>query len=120
MDGPRFRSFIDEPVQVHFDEPPARAKSPPCPQGFTWRGEEHRVTAMLAEWHDFSRRGRMARNMSPAHAATAAGRGSLGVGRFYYRVRTGAGRVFDLYYDRAPKDADRRESGWFLYRELEE
>jgi hypothetical protein len=25
-----------------------------------------------------------------------------------------------LYYDRAPKDIDRRKGGWFLFRELEE
>ena len=60
----------------------------------------------------------MARNMRPAHAAVAAERGSLGVGRFYFRVDTG--QVFDLYYDRAIKDVDDRLGHWFLYRELSE
>jgi hypothetical protein len=75
------------------------------------------VVEKMAEWQDFSRRGRMARNMRPAHAEVAAGRGSLGVGRFYFRVRTTPGRVFDLYYDRAIKDVDDRLGHWFLYRE---
>jgi len=62
----------------------------------------------------------MARNMQPAHAAVAAERGSLGVGRFYFRVRVDTGQVFDLYYDRAIKDVDDRLGHWFLYRELSE
>jgi hypothetical protein len=60
----------------------------------------------------------MARNMQPQHAAVAEKRGSWGVGRDYYRVRTRKGRVFELYFDRAPKDVDRRKGAWFLYREL--
>jgi len=44
----------------------------------------------------------------------------LGVGRFYFRVRVDGGQIYDIYYDRAPKDADRRKGQWFLYRELRE
>jgi hypothetical protein len=73
---------------------------------------------MLAEWHDYGRRGRMSRNMVPGHAAAAARRGSWGVGQFYFRVCTDEGRVFDLYYDRAPKSVDERKGAWFLYREM--
>ncbi len=60
----------------------------------------------------------MAKNMRPEHARTAERRGSWGVGRDYYRVRTETGRLFDLYYDRAPKDARRRKGAWYLFREL--
>jgi hypothetical protein len=60
----------------------------------------------------------MAQNMQPAHAAAAERRGSWGVGRDYYRVRTAGGRLFDIYFDRAPKDAGHRKGAWFLYREL--
>ena len=74
----------------------------------------------LSEWVDFTRRGRMARNMAPVHAAVAAERGSLGVGRFYFRVRVETGQVFDLYYDRRINDVDDRLGHWFLYRELSE
>ncbi|MEK7785843.1 MAG: DUF6504 family protein [Chloroflexota bacterium] len=114
--------FIEEPIEVRFDEQPALEKKPPCPNGFTWRGENYRVLEMLAEWHDYKRRGRMARNTrrGPAHAARASIRGSWGVGRDYFRVRVEGGRLFELYYDREPKDADRRKGGWFLAREVDE
>ncbi len=110
--------FIGEEIEIHFDQEPARQKTPPCPDGFTWHGRPYRVVEKLSEWHDFTRRGRMARNMRPAHASVAAERGSLGVGRFYFRVRTDTGQIFDLYYDRAIKDVDDRLGHWFLYREI--
>ena len=94
-------------------------KKPGCPEGFTWRGKVYRVVEMLDEWSDFTRRGRMARNMQPAHTVVASSRGSLGVGRFYFRVRVDSGQVFDVYYDREIKDVNDRLGHWFLYRELE-
>jgi hypothetical protein len=110
--------FIGEEISVHFEKPPARQKTPPCPDGFTWQGHEFGVIDKISEWTDFTRRGRMARNMRPAHAAAAVERGSLGVGRFYFRVRTDTGQIFDLYYDREIKDVDDRLGHWFLYREM--
>ena len=110
--------FIGEAVEIQFDKPPVRQKTPSCPDGFTWQGNTYRIIEKISEWHDFTRRGRMARNMRPAHAELAARRGSLGVGRFYFRVRTETNRVFDIYYDRAIKDVDDRLGHWFLYREL--
>lgn len=110
--------FLDLPITVEFDVPLIREKSPTCPQRFIWNGETYPIDEMLAEWSDFTRRGKMARNMRPSHAAAAAGHGSLGVGRFFFRVRTQGGQIFDLYYDRAPKDAIRRKGEWCLYREL--
>ena len=75
----------------------------------------------------------MARNMRPAHAAVASSRGSLNVGRFYFRVRVRPAvelpdntsehlneQIFDIYYDRAMKNVDERKGQWLLYRELEE
>jgi hypothetical protein len=110
MTGLESAHFIGEQVEVAFDSLPAREKTPPCPSGFTWLGQEFHVVEMLAEWSDFTRRGRAARNMRPSHAS---------VGRFYFRVKVEGGRIFDLYYDRAPKDADDRKGAWFLYREME-
>lgn len=115
---PEESRFIGEEIEVHFDLPPAREKTPPCPDGFTWQGRAYRVAEKLAEWSDFSRRGRSARNMQPAHAAAASRRGSLGVGRFHFRVRVDTGQVFEIYYDREVKTADDRKGHWFLYREL--
>lgn len=110
--------FIGEEIEILFDKPPARQKTPPCPDGFTWQGRTYRVIEKISEWHDFTRRGRMARNMQPQHASAASKRGSLGVGRFYFRVRTDTGQVFDLYYDRHVNDVDDRLGHWFLYREM--
>lgn len=110
--------FFDNPIEVTFNTPPIRQKTPPCPDGFTWEGRAYRVAEKIAEWVDFSRKGRMARNMRPAHAKAAAEHGSLGVGRFYFRVRTDTEQVFDLYYDRQIKSVDDRLGHWFLYREL--
>jgi hypothetical protein len=110
--------FIEEPVEVIFDHPPMLEKKPGCPDGFYWRGSTYRIVEVLSEWHNYQRRGRMARNMRPEHAVTARMRGSWGVGQDYFRVITESGQLFDLYYDRAPKNVDHRKGGWFLFQEL--
>ena len=110
--------FIGEPIEVLFNEPPALEKKPGCPQAFIWRGETYSVQAILSEWRDYERRGRMSSNMRPEHAAIARQRGSWGVGTFYFRIKTNLGSVFDIYYDRAPKDASHRKGAWFIYQEL--
>lgn len=110
--------FIGAPVEVMYDRPPLVEKRPGQPDGFVWEGRVYRVVALLKEWHDYRRRGRFARNMTQAHAAVAESRGSWGVGRDYYRVRTETGEVFDLYYDRAPQGVERRKGGWFLFRQV--
>jgi hypothetical protein len=112
--------FFDQPIEPIFNDAPVRQKTPGCPDGFSWAGNIFRVVEKLSEWTDFNRRGRANRNMSPKHAQTAAGRGSLGVGRFYFRVKVDTGRIFDIYYDRLIQDADRRKGQWFVYREVEE
>jgi len=110
--------FIGEPIDVVFDTDPVLEKKPGCPNAFSWRGESFRIEGIISEWHDYRRRGRMARNMQPGHAATAERRGSWGVGEFYFRVRTEGERIFDIYYDRSARDVNRRKGDWFLFREL--
>ena len=110
--------FLDQPIEVIFDKPPVHEKTPHCPDGFVWEGQTYRVIEKLSEWSDFTRRGRAARNMRPSHAEVSSGRGSLNVGRFFFRVRADTGQVFDLYYDRAMKNIDERKGQWFVYREL--
>lgn len=110
--------FIGQEIEVSFDTPPTLEKKPGCPDRFTWQDTIFEISRLLDEWHDYRRRGRMAQNMRPAHLSVAEQRGSWGVGRDYYRVMTDNGRVFELYYDRAPKDADRRKGTWFLFQEL--
>ena len=89
MDAQPLR-FIDEPIVVDFVQPPVFEKRPPCPDGFVWREQAFRVVELLSEWRDYHRRGRMAANMRPEHAELASERGSWGVGRFFFRVRTEA------------------------------
>lgn len=109
--------FIDEAVEVIFRQPPALEKKPPCPDAFIWRGEHFEIAHLLAEWFDATRRGRMARNMRPSHAERAAVQGSWGNGRYTFRVETTGGRIFELYYDRASVDANRRKGSWVLLLE---
>jgi len=111
--------FYDHPIQPIFDTPPVREKTPDCPNGFIWDEKTYRVLEMLSAWSDFARRGKMANNMRPAHAAVASNRGSLNVGRFYFRVRVNTDQIFDIYYDRAMKSLDERKGQWFIYRELQ-
>ncbi len=110
--------FFDERIKVLFDTPPIHEKTPNCPNGFVWDDKTYRIIETLSEWNDFTRRGKYARNMRLAHGAVASTRGSLNVGRFYFRVKEENGQIFDLYYDRAMKNVDNRKGQWFLYREL--
>lgn len=107
--------FIGEPITVDYDEPQVREKNPTCPNRFTWRGECYVVSKVLEEWSDFSRRGKMSRNMRPAHLTRAAREGSWGVGRFYFTVAVHTGEIFEIYYDRAPEDVDNRKGNWFVF-----
>lgn len=111
--------FIGAAIQVQFDKEPIHKKRPGCPDRFVWDGQVFHIIEKIGEWHDYSRTGHMAHNMRPANMAKALRRGSWGVGRFYFRVLTDQGQIYDLYYDRAPKDASDRDGGWYLYREME-
>jgi hypothetical protein len=110
--------FIGANIEVLFDKEPTLAKTPDCPDRFIWEGNVYIVVESLAEWQDYGRSGDMSHNMRPANLAKANKRGSWGVGRFYFRVYTAAERIFELYYDRAPKDVDDRLGDWFLDREM--
>jgi hypothetical protein len=109
--------FIDEPIEVEHAGQPLLEKVPRCPARIRWQGQEFEIVELLAEWQNFIRRGRMARNMTPPHKTRAERVGSWGVGRFFFRVRTASGRVFEIYYDRAPTDAGDRKGRWVLYAE---
>jgi hypothetical protein len=110
--------FIDDEVEVEFDRPPALSKKPSAPDRFHWNCEEFHISEVVSTWFDYGRRGDMAKNMAPAHLEAATRRGSWGVGRFYFRVQTKEGRAFDLYYDRAPREAGDRTGMWVLWREV--
>ena len=110
--------FISESIEVMFDKLPLTEKKPGPPDGFLWHGVEYRISDVLSQWQDFERRGAMAHNMRPSSIKKALRRGSYGVGRFYFRVRTESGQIFELYYDRVVKSVDERKGEWILFREL--
>jgi hypothetical protein len=110
--------FIGAEVEVGFREEPLLEKKPSAPDYFQLGGETFVVKRLLQTWFEYGRSGRMSRNMRPANLRKAARRGSWGVGRFYFRVEVEDGRIFDLYYDRAPKDASDRKGSWTLWREM--
>ncbi|GAB1471408.1 hypothetical protein MASR2M66_22860 [Chloroflexota bacterium] len=111
--------FFDESIEVIFDTPPKLEKAPHCPNAFIWNKQTFRIIASLSEWADFSRSGKMTKNMRPAHAMAAAVRGSLNVGRYYFRVEVDTKQIFEIYFDRAIKNLDNRKGQWVIYRELE-
>lgn len=110
--------FIFEPITVRFEAEPVAQKKPSCPTNFYWRDKTFTIVELLSEWKDYRRRGEMLSNMSTDHAASAERRGSWGVGKFYFRVKTQDDRIFDIYFDRAPDSINDRKGKWFLYQEL--
>jgi hypothetical protein len=106
--------FIDEPIEVIFLEEQTYEKRPECPQGFIWREATYMIVEIVSERQDFTRRGRFANNMSTGHLRSAMRLGSWGVGRYEFCVRVENGRIFDIYFDRAPQGAGDRKGHWFL------
>ncbi|HAF61728.1 MAG TPA: hypothetical protein DCK95_05330 [Anaerolineaceae bacterium] len=108
--------FIGESIEVCYDHGIMKLKSPPCPDRFYWRSTQYTVTQLVQQWSDFSRKGRMKRNMSEAHRIKAERTGSWGVGRFFFRVKVNTGQDFTIYYDRSPQSAQKDRS-WMLFQE---
>jgi len=114
--------FIGRVIQVTHDQPPSLEKKPGPPDGFTWEEKTYRVVAVLKEWHDYRQRGKTAafytKERGSFRAKAAERRGSWGVGRDYYRVRTDTREVFELYYDRTPKGSKHQKGSWVLYCQI--
>lgn len=110
--------FYSEEIEVRFNREPLMKKKPGLPSGFTWRGQGYEIVELVKEWHDYRPRGKskaMYEKERGSHwVRSAKKRGSWGVGRDYYRVRTQTGEVFDIYYDRPPVKG--RGGSWVLYR----
>lgn len=109
--------YFGEIITVGFDKPSLFVKKPECPNTFFWREKPYRISELISEWHDFSRRGKYSRNMRDAHLERASIKGSLGVGRFYFQVRTDENRIFIIYYDRSTKNKNKTNGFWVLFQE---
>ncbi len=110
--------FIGVEISVDLTEGAGPEKKPPPPRSFRWHETDFEIVEVLAEWHRYGRPEIRTQGGRPPYAQRS-GRtqGSWGVGRAYFRVRTADDRLFDLYYDRAPKK-QQRSGSWFLWREL--
>lgn len=114
--------FIGALVEVIYDQAPPIEKRPGPPDGFVWAGRAYRVVALLREWHDYRLRGKSeafyTKERGSFRAKAMQRRGTWGVGRDYYRVRTDTGETFELYYDRAPKGPGQGKGAWFLLQQI--
>lgn len=115
--------FYSDEIEVRFERPPTMRKRPGLPASFTWRGRNYVIVQLLKEWHDYRKRGKARsfyeKERGSYRARRSQRRGTWGVGRDYYRVRTECGEVFDIYYDRSPK-AQERTGQWILSRRLKD
>lgn len=113
--------FYADEIEVRFAQEPVLEKRPGPPSAFTWRGREYVVVELLKEWHDYRKRGKTKtlyeKERGSYWVKSGQRRGSWGVGRDYYRVRTASGEIFDVYYDRAPKGRD-KIGQWILSRRM--
>ena len=110
--------FIGREINVTLPSGFSLEKKPPPPRAFRWKCVVHKVTEMLATWHRYGKpETRTQGGRPPYFVRSGRTQGSWGQGRVYFRVRTEEGRLFDIYYDRAPK-GQRRVGAWFLWREL--
>jgi hypothetical protein len=112
-------TFISAEIEAIFAEEPVILKRAGPPDAFVWDGERFEVSELLAEWHDYDKERREVGETRRSQTQINRQRGSWGLGRDYYRVRTADGRVFELYYNRRPKSRTVIGS-WVLYRELDE
>jgi len=119
--------FIGEEIEPIFDEAPALEKKTGVPDGFRWRGRDHRVKRVIREWHEYGLArpgGGWDAGRPPFGQRNVMDRGSWGRGKDFYRVLLEDGRLVDIYYDRRPKagtdKAKARKGRWVLFRDLGE
>ena len=115
--------FYADEIEVRFDQKPTLEKRPGLPTAFSWQGREYVIVELLKEWHDYRKRGKSKASYEKERGSywveKSQREGSWGMGRDYYRVRTGDGEIFDIYYDRSPK-GQKRKGQWVLSRKLTE
>ena len=90
--------FISEQIRVMTD---GEIKQPVA---FFWKGKEYRVVEVMLSWFDWG---------FPPGATQRDWRTRRH--RNYYRVRTDANEVFEIYMDRATPSGD---AAWYLFQRL--
>lgn len=108
--------FYSLPVEVEFDDEPLLEKKSGVPDRFSFRGRAYTIVSVEGEWHTYEAKGKTEKfygkkrgNMPEMKLRE---RGSWGVGKDYYRVKTDTGEVFVIYYDRQP--TKKKKGEWIL------
>ena len=111
--------FYSEPITVKFRKEPLLEKKTGPPDTFFWRGKSYTVVLVEKEWHNYDSRGRIKKFYSQRRGNAPEmnpRKGSWGVGRDYYRVKTDTGEVFVIYYDRQPEKT--KKGQWILLKKV--
>jgi len=99
-------TFIGEPIQPKlgsFDTAAMATGGPGLPRLFAWRGNEYKVAVVLKTW----------RTREPGVGMDS---DYTYVRKHFYRVKTTAGDVMTLYFDRKPLGGrGKHKIRWFLF-----
>ena len=74
---------------------------PGLPDRFTWRDEVYSVVEVLSKWKESG---------SCRH-----GSGERYLRKHWYKIRTDAGQVMTIYFERQARSAKQRKERWWLY-----
>lgn len=112
--------FYSEPITVEFKNEPLLEKKPGFPDAFVWRGKTYSIVSVEREWHDYEIRGKTeefySQRRGNAPEMKPRTKGSWGVGKDYYQVKTNTGEVFVIYYDRQPTKSEKGQ--WILLKKV--
>ncbi len=113
--------LYSEPISVKFRDEPLVEKKPGAPDAFIWRGKTYTIISVEREWHNYEIRGKMEKfygqRRGNAPEMGPRKRGSWGIGKDYYQVKTDSGEIFVIYYDRQPAKSNKGQ--WVLLQKVE-
>ncbi len=90
-----------EPLSGAFDARRMATGEPGVPRRFVWRGDEYVVAHVLEKWK--------------TAGDCRSGSGEQYVRKHWFRIRTTAGHVMELYFERQARSARERKARWWLY-----
>ncbi len=111
--------IYSEPITVEFEKEPLLEKKTGPPDRVVWRGKLYTIISVENEWHNYDKCGKTEKfyNQKRGNALKMKSRkGSWGVGKDYYKVKTDTGEVFVIYYDRQPKKV--KKGQWILLKKV--
>ena len=97
----KHEEFVSEaivPTPGSFDAGAMSIGEPGLPGGFTWRGQEFRVSRLMSKWK-----------------STGKDRGETYLRRHWYRIQTTTGETMTLYCQRQTMGAKNAKQRWWVY-----